>query len=105
MKTKVFLICKSVIFYSQKDEDMFFTWIKKIKCIEKFEGAGDELYLDLKSKVISDQNLRDLLALFYRYKIDMKQLKIFLNKRNEKWFYGNPKGYWHKKVFAQKKDF
>src|SRR6185436_8375901 len=89
------LVCKRVTFYASKDEDAFFEWIKKIDCIENFFGRGDELYLELASADIHDYNLRDLLGLFYRYNVDMKQLKRFLNKENKSWFFDNKKSYWH----------
>ncbi len=93
------LICKSVRFYANKDEDAFFEWIKKIECIENTSAKGRELYLHLSCNNLHEYDLRDLLALFYRYKIDMKQLKVFLNKNNKSWFYDNKKAYWHKRVF------
>jgi len=95
-----FLVCKGVIFYSNKDEDAFFEWIKKIECIEKFEGSGDELYLDIASRDLHDHDLRDLIALFYRYRIDMKQLQQFLTADNRKWFFENKKMYWHRRVWG-----
>jgi hypothetical protein len=96
------LVCKRVRFYALKDEDAFFEWIKKIDCIENFFGIGDELHLEIVSDDIHDYNLRDLLGLFYRYNIDMKQLKRFLNNDNKKWFKeGKVKGYWYKRVFDE----
>lgn len=73
---------------------MFFVWIKKIKCIEKFEGAGDELYLDLINKDLNYDDIKDLIALFYRYQIDMKQLGKLKNKKNADAF--DP---WKKEIF------
>lgn len=99
MNTKIILTCKSIWYYSSFDEDAFFEWIKKISSIVKYDGRLDELYLYLDSNVISDANLRELLALFYRYKVNMKQLAIFLNNDNKFWFFDNKKGYWHKRVF------
>jgi len=95
-----YLICKRVKFYALKDEDAFFEWIKKIKCIKSFEGAKDELYLDLVDEPPTDQDLDDLTGLFYRYNIDMKQLARFLTPENKSWFYDNKKAFWHKKVFG-----
>lgn len=95
-----FIRCKRVKFLSNKDEDAFFEWIKKIECIEHFEGAGDELYLDLVNKKLTDNDLLDLIALLYRYKINMKQLQAFLTKNNKSWFYDNKKAYWHKRIFG-----
>jgi len=94
------LICKSVKYYSRKDEDTFFEWIKKIDCIDSLKGVGTKLHLQISCNNVHDHDLRDLLALFYRYKIDMKQLQRFLNKNNEQWFYSNKKSYWHKRVFG-----
>ena len=98
------LNCKSVKFYSRKDEDVFFEWIQKIDCIDKTSAYLNMLYLHIASNELHDSDLRDLLALFFRYHIDMKQLKQFLTDDNKKWFFGNPKGYWHKQVFGSKKD-
>ena len=100
-KNENVLICKKVKYYSRKDEDAFFEWIKKIDCIDNFIGSGNELYLYISSHDLHDYDLRDLLALFYRYKIDMKQLRVFLNKDNRDWFYENKKAYWHKKIFEK----
>ena len=94
------LICKSVKYYCLKDEDAFFEWIKKINCINEVSGIGQELYLHISVDKISDQNLDDLIGLFYRYKIDMKQLARFLTNTNKSWFYDNKKAFWHKKVFG-----
>lgn len=100
MGKETILTCKRVTFYAPKDEDAFFEWIEKIPSITKFDGRGDELYLYLDSTEISDEDLDEILALFYRYKIDMKQLKIFLSEHNKEWFFDNPIAYWHKKVFG-----
>ena len=94
------LVCKSVWYYSKIDEEYFFDWLDRIKSIEKIQGAGDELYLYVKKKM-PDDDLRELLALFYRYKLDMSQLKQLLNKDNKDWFFGKPKGYWHRRVFGK----
>jgi hypothetical protein len=77
-----FLTCKSVWYYSQKDEDAFFEWIEKIECIESFEGVRDELYLNLIDCELEYEDMQDLIALFYRYKVNMRQLAPFVNKKN-----------------------
>jgi hypothetical protein len=96
----VYLTCKGVRFCARKDEDAFFEWIKKIKCIKSFEGARDELYLDLVDRPLRDKDLDDLIGLLYRYKIDMKQLAQFLTPKNKPWFYDNKKAFWHRRVFG-----
>jgi len=103
MKRKNFLIWKNVRFYSDLEKKVFFEFIEKIKSIAEFEQENKKLYLYFKSKRIPDKDLRALIGLFDRFKIDMKQLKIFLNERNKKWFKdgaGEYVGYWVKKVFG-----
>lgn len=78
-----YLTCKRITFYSRLDEDMFFNWIKTIQCIEKFEGARDELYLDLVNRELDYDDMKDLIALFRRYKIKMDQLEKFVNEKNK----------------------
>ena len=95
------IICKRVIFYSQNDESAFFEWINKMKFVDRFSQAYDELYLHISKENLKDDELNDLIAFFYRYKIRrMKQLAAFLNEKNRKWFYENKDKYWHKKIFG-----
>jgi len=103
MRRKNFLVCKNVKYYSDFDKEGFFEWIDKIKAIVEIEKKDKELYLYFKSKRITDQDLRSLIGLFRRFKIDMKQLKIFVNERNKKWLtHGGKttKGYWYKAIFG-----
>lgn len=101
MQKKITLICKAVSYYSSLDEALFFDWIKKIPSIKSYDGKHDELYLHFESNQISDDDLRELLALFYRYKIkNMPQLQIFLHESNHAWFADNKKAFWHKKTFG-----
>ncbi len=99
-KDKIILICKWVKFYSSYDEDAFFEWIKKIPSIKKIDGRLNELYLYFDSADIPRQDLREILALFHRYNVDMKQLSVFLNEKSKEWFSENKNAYWHKKVFG-----
>lgn len=96
--TGTILIAKSVVYLSEHDESAFFEWLEKIKCVERITGSGDELYIKLKESPIDNMSLREILALFYRYDVDMKQLAQFLNNKNKKWFYG-PQAYWFERVF------
>ena len=101
-KKNIKLICRSVSYFSQGDENMFFEWIKHIPPIVEVEGWKDELHLYLESNVVSEGDLEEFIALFYRYEIkDMTQLKIFLNDDNKEWFFDNPHSYWHEKIFGE----
>lgn len=94
------LICR-VRYFSPKDEEAFFDWLKKIPSIVEFKGVYYTLHLYIKSKRIPKSDLDELIGLFYRYNIDMAQLKIFLNERNKEWFYDNKLAFWHKPVFGK----
>ncbi len=94
------LICKHVIFGSENDEYAFDEWITRIKCVKRWEGAGDEVHLYVTGRNISQMCLRDLTAFFYRYHIDMQQLRQLVSKRNEAW-YTNQTAYWHKGVYGK----
>lgn len=83
---KNFLVCKTVKYHSQGDADAFFAWLDKIPSIEKIVGYLDELYIFFKSKKISSKEFIELSALFYRYNIDMKQLNVFLTKKEKEEF-------------------
>lgn len=98
-KSNTILICKTIKYYSRKDEDAFFEWIKKINCIDGAISVGDELHIHIANDNLHDHDLRDLLALFYRYNLNMKQLERFLNESNKQWFHDNKKAYWYKSVF------
>ena len=93
------LACKRVRYGSQGDETAFFEWIGRISCVTKFEGSGDTLYLHVARSRISDENLRELIALFSRYRVPMKQLAQFETPRNRTWF-TRPGMYWFARVWG-----
>ncbi len=102
MNKENILTCKAIMFYARKDEDALFEWIKRIECIDDVSAAGDELYLHVASVDLHDHDLRDLLGLFQRYNVDMKQLARLLTDENKHWFYDNKISFWHDKVFGEK---
>lgn len=91
----VYLDCSGITFGSQLDEKHLFVWAREISCVVGWEQDT----LVIKSRRISQDNLRDLIALFWRYNIPMGQLAQFRNSANEAWFTA-PEMYWHKKVFG-----
>ncbi|MDD2721945.1 MAG: hypothetical protein PHH47_11625, partial [Gallionella sp.] len=85
-----------VRYYSQLDEDAFFAWAQKIPCVTSIEGG----FLHIKSKRLSESDLRDLVAIMHRYKIPMQQLRQFCTAANERWFRAEG-SYWYKSVFGK----
>ena len=86
-------------YYSRGDEDAFFEWLKRIKCVTKFEGSGTELRIHVRSKRISNQCLNELIGIFKRYTISMRQLAQFENESNRTWL-RNPDFFWHREMFG-----
>jgi hypothetical protein len=86
-------------YYSQGDERAFWEWVKRISCVHRVWGSGNELYLEIPRRRISDACLRELLALFRRYGIEMTQLAQFESTSNRKWF-KNPSKAWYQAVFG-----
>jgi hypothetical protein len=93
------LDCKRVMFYSAADEAAFFRFAESIKAVRKIQSVRDSIVLHIAS-CISQESLRDLIALFERYRIHrMSQLAQFLSPSNRSWF-ADPNKFWHKKVFT-----
>jgi hypothetical protein len=91
------LKCHKPTFYSQLDEEMFFTSLTKIAGVGKIEGRGWDLFFSVRAQP-SEKALREMLGLFFRYKVDMRQLAQFLTRKNRAWFRSSD-AYWFKKVF------
>lgn len=89
-ENKIVLVLTPLRFYTNDDEDLFFEWIKKIKCIEGCRGVGKDLYLIGNSNTtISYNDFSNFLGLFRRYKLkNINQIKIFINDKNREWFEG-----------------
>jgi hypothetical protein len=96
---KVELHATGVRFYSAADEDAFFSWLKKLPFVRRAEGRGLSLYIDVNPLSIDEDGLRELLALFRRYEVDLAQLIVFDRDEFSDWF-RDPRTYWHKAVFG-----
>lgn len=100
--TKVALVAHSIPFLSPWDERSFFQRLKRLKCVETFGGEGTELRIVVRNESVSDANLRELLALFFRYGVEMTQLAAFESDGNRAWFKSSTK-YWYRRVFRGSK--
>ena len=89
------LDCSGVSFGSQLDEKHLFHWAAEIPGVLRWEQDT----LVIRSR-LSEASLRDLLALFSRYEIPMRQLAQFENDANRLWFTA-PHMYWHGRVFGK----
>lgn len=89
-------------YFSQNDEIAMFDWLGRIKVIRGTTGSGRKLVIDLRRSP-TDNQLRDILALFHRYRMDMTPLAGLLTDKNRSWF-TSPEAYWFAGVFGQSGD-
>ncbi len=92
---------RSTLYYSYLDEKAFFDWLESLDDVVGVEGKPEGLVITLKLETLSEEPLRDLLAIYKRYDGDMTELKQFLNPENESWF-KNSSMYWYNDVFGSK---
>lgn len=85
-------------YFSQNDEAAMFEWLGRMTFLRDVTGEGRDLLIRLKRAPTDDQ-LRDLLALFFRYRMDMRSLAILRTTDNESWF-ADQGGYWFEAVFG-----
>jgi hypothetical protein len=86
-----------VSYFSPFDEDAFFEWLGKLPCT--FRGKGATLFISLKKGDVSDEVLRELVALFQRYGVDLKQLAVF--RDDDRWpRFSDPQKSWYAAMFS-----
>ena len=95
----IMLVATEVIFFSQGDESAFFSWLTGISCVNEVRGVGKDLQIEIRDEVITDADLRELIALFHRYAIRSSQLARLKTDANA-WWFQNAQGYWHRSVFG-----
>ena len=99
-RLKIIVKCPS--YFSQGDEESFWHRLQSIKCVKAFEGKGNDYYITL-ARAPGNADLRELIALFFRYDVNMRSLAAFQTDRNAKWFAENRKAFWHSRVFGKTK--
>ncbi len=92
------LVATSVNYFHANDERAFFEWIERVPCVASLDGILCDLFIDL-ARPPDDADLRELLAIFFRYGIDMRQLARFESDSNRAWL-RDPRKFWYARVFA-----
>ncbi|OLL31662.1 hypothetical protein BTH42_11165 [Burkholderia sp. SRS-W-2-2016] len=98
MTNEIALSAKRVRYYSECDETAFFEWLDKLSCVKRYEGELDVLSIYVDETKVDENALRDLLALFRRFAVEMEQLRVFDRQEFAPWF-RDPRAYWHAVVF------
>ena len=96
------LIIQEGRYYSQADEKAFYDRLNELRCVKSVRGEPDGLHVALSSPPTQMQ-LRELIALLYRYGLDMRPLASLRTERNAAWFANDRKKFWHARVFGKSK--
>jgi hypothetical protein len=97
-ENSVVLKATGVWYYAPGDEAAFFEWLRKIPAVESIGGEGDTLDIVV-SRPVDPDSLRELLALFRRYDIELAQLGQLDNPEVSRWFH-DPRKYWYEAIFG-----
>lgn len=84
-----------ISYYSYLDEKHFFGWAEEIPSVVSMNRG----YIHIESDSIPESDLRDLIAVMYRYNVPMSPLRVFCNETNKSWF-KNSEMYWYGAVFG-----
>jgi hypothetical protein len=79
------LVATRVRFYSALDEDSFFSWLHRIVAVTRVSGESDRILIQCDPNHMTDEALREMVALFFRYGVATDQLDAFANSANSSW--------------------
>ena len=94
------LVCDDAVFTDTADEERFEQEIMSIGSVEELDDFAEKLHVYVISSVIPDDDLKKLLAIFFKCNIPMGQLKVFLHDGNKEWFFDEKEAYWWNSVFG-----
>ncbi len=78
------ILATDVCYYGRGDEDRFFEGLYKNPAFRSVKGIHRTLHIKIDARRLTWEATNDLVALFYRYGIDLKELsKIAVGRRRE----------------------
>jgi len=90
-------------FYSRGDERRLFQGLEEIDCVKNIQGVGRGLIFDVNLNQLGREKLFELIALLWRYQIDLQPLRQ-LAERNKKFAWlAEPHFYWNANMFPKEK--
>jgi hypothetical protein len=70
------------VYWSEGDEQAHFEWMQRIPCVRDVRGQGTRVYLTIAEDDVSDEDVRELTALYRRYDGDTAQLARLNGNKN-----------------------
>jgi hypothetical protein len=98
----VVLKATGIKYLSEHDEEVFFQWLGRLRSVTSVRGELQTEEITVTPSRLTDDELRELLALSTRYGVEMSQLSVFRARANASWF-ARPTAYWFKSVFGAKR--
>lgn len=89
-----------VVFYHEADERAYFEWLERIPSVSSVNGEGERGLVVRLSCHPEKDDLWQLLALGFRYGLDMRPFARFETEANRDWFC-DPQMFWHDAVFGR----
>src|SRR5450830_749147 len=89
-------------FYHKKDEYRLFRAFEENKAVTKVEGAGVNLIISIEMKKLNKEELKDLIALLFRYQIPLAPFYLLADRKRFSWL-NDPTKYWFDSLFDKAK--
>lgn len=93
------LIVEGPTYYSTGDETASYTWLLGIGSVRSVGGRLRDLHIELADDKLPDDDLRELIGILHRYRMDMRGLARFATRANSRWFRSSTT-FWHDAVFS-----
>ena len=87
-------------FYGRGDERRFFQGLSDLDCVKNVKGVGRGLVFDVNLNRLSKEKLFELLALLWRYQIDLAPFRRLAETNKRFAWLGEPHFYWHANMYA-----
>ncbi|SHP33132.1 Uncharacterised protein [Mycobacteroides abscessus subsp. bolletii] len=97
--SNVVLEATGVQYQMSFDEAAFFEWLNKIPSVDSYQGQRFTLYIKVIVDTLDEDALNELAALYRRYRIDPRELRVLNTGRLGHWF-SSPDRWWHNEVFG-----
>jgi hypothetical protein len=87
-------------FYSTGDERRFFQGLEEVPGMRSMVGHDRGLVLNIDLRLLSNDGVRELIAVLWRYDVSLSSLRILAEKQKKFVWLRDAKWYWHNRMFG-----